>query len=93
LVNPDASTERLSSVSSPFMVLLSFKGICLNFSLELKKNILSHPVTSKQTHKIVQILMRHPVIYYWQIIYFFCLKNVKNSQFWCHIVWEKNEWR
>ena len=28
-----------------------------------KKNILSHPVTSKQPHKIVQILMRHPVCY------------------------------
>ena len=42
-------------------ILLTFKGICMNFSLELKKNILSHPVTSKQPHKIVQILMRHPV--------------------------------
>ena len=40
---------------------MTFKGICMNFSLELKKNILSHPVTSKQPHKIVQILMRHPV--------------------------------
>ena len=28
----------------------------------MKKNILSHPVTSKQPHKIVQILMRHPVL-------------------------------
>ena len=42
-------------------ILLTFKGFCMNFSLELKKNILSHPVTSKQPHKIVQILMRHPV--------------------------------
>ena len=33
----------------------------MNFSLELKKIILSHPVTSKQPHKIVQILMGHPV--------------------------------
>ena len=44
-------------------ILLTFKGICMNFSLELKKIILSHPVTSKQPHKIVQILMRHPVCY------------------------------
>ena len=42
-------------------ILLTFKGFCMNFSLELKKNILRHPVTSKQPHKIVQILMRHPV--------------------------------
>ena len=43
-------------------ILLTFKGFCMNFSLELKKIILSHPVTSKQPHKIVQILMRHPVV-------------------------------
>ena len=42
-------------------ILLTFKGICMNFSLELKKITLSHPVTSKQPHKIVQIHMRHPV--------------------------------
>ena len=42
-------------------ILLTFKGFCMNFSLELKKIIVSHPVTSKQPHKIVQILMRHPV--------------------------------
>ena len=33
----------------------------MNFSQELKKK-LSHPVTSKEPHKIVQILMRHSVI-------------------------------
>ena len=42
-------------------ILLTFKGICMNFSLELKKIILSHPMTSKQPHEIVQILMGHPV--------------------------------
>ena len=41
--------------------LLTFKGICMNFLLELKFFILSHPVTSKQPHKIVQIHMGHPV--------------------------------
>ena len=41
--------------------LMTFKGIYMNFLLELKKNILSHPVTSKQPHKIVQIHMGHPV--------------------------------
>ena len=41
--------------------LLTFKGICMIFLLELKKIILSHPVTSKQPHKIVQIHMGHPV--------------------------------
>ena len=41
--------------------ILTFKGICMNFLLELKNSILSHPVTSKQPHKIVQIHMRHPV--------------------------------
>ena len=40
---------------------LTFKGICMNFLLELKFFILSHPVTSKQPHKIVQIHMGHPV--------------------------------
>ena len=41
--------------------LLTFKGICMNFLLELNFFILSHPVTSKQPHKVVQILMGHPV--------------------------------
>ena len=41
--------------------LLTFKGICMNFLLDLKFFILSHPVTSKQPHKIVQIHMGHPV--------------------------------
>ena len=42
-------------------ILLTFKGICMNFSLELKKIILSHPMTSKQPPEIVQIHMCHPV--------------------------------
>ena len=42
--------------------LLTFKGICMNFLLKLKFFILGHPVTSKQPHKIVQILLGHPVI-------------------------------
>ena len=42
-------------------ISLTFKGICMNFSLELNIFILSHSVTSKQPHKIVQIHMRHPV--------------------------------
>ena len=41
--------------------LLTFKGICMNFLLELNFFILSHPVTSKQPHKVVQIHMGHPV--------------------------------
>ena len=39
--------------------LLTFKGICMNFLLKLKFLILGHPVTSKQPHKIVQILLAH----------------------------------
>ena len=42
--------------------LLTFKGICMKFLLELKFFILSHPVTSKQPHKIIQIHMGHPVL-------------------------------
>ena len=41
--------------------LLTFKGICMNFLLELKFFILSHLVTSKQPREIVQIHMHHPV--------------------------------
>ena len=41
--------------------LLTFKGICMNFLLELIFFILSHPVTSKQSREIVQIHMHHPV--------------------------------
>ena len=41
--------------------LLTFKGICMKFLLEFKSFILSHPVTSKQPLKIVQILLGHPV--------------------------------
>ena len=44
-------------------ILLTFKGIGMNFSLELKF-FLSHPVTSKQPHTIVQILMDHPVYHF-----------------------------
>ena len=42
--------------------LLTFKGICMNFLLELNFFILSHPVTFKQPRKTVQIHMTHPVI-------------------------------
>ena len=38
--------------------LLTFKDICMNFLLELKFFILSHPVTSKKPH---QIVLGHPV--------------------------------
>ena len=41
--------------------LLTFEDFFMNFLLELKFLILSHPVTSKQPHKIVQILLGHPV--------------------------------
>ena len=41
--------------------LLTFKGNCMNFSLELIFFMLCHPVTSKQPHKIVQILVGHPL--------------------------------
>ena len=41
--------------------LLTFKGICMNFLLELKFFILCHPVTSKQPQKIVQIHIGQPV--------------------------------
>ena len=41
--------------------LLTFKGICMNFLLELQFFILSHPLASKQPRKIAQIHMPHPV--------------------------------
>ena len=40
---------------------MTFKGICMNFLLELNKFILNYPVTSKQPHKMVQIHMGHPL--------------------------------
>ena len=40
-----------------------FLKVLHDFSLEFKKYILSHPVTSKQPHKIVQRLMGHPVLH------------------------------
>ena len=48
--------------------LLTFKGICMNFLLELKFFILSHPVTSKQPREIVQIHMHHPVFVDFKIL-------------------------
>ena len=42
--------------------LLTFKGICMNFLLKLNFFILGHPVTFKQPHKIVQMLLGHPVV-------------------------------
>ena len=59
-------------------ILLTFKGFCMNFSLELKKNISSHPMTFKQPHKIVQILMRHPVDLLCQFDPFYQGKNEYN---------------
>ena len=50
-------------------ILLTFKGICMKFSLELKKNILGHPVTSKLPHAIVQILMRHHVHFFLNLFF------------------------
>ena len=48
---------------------LTLKGICMNFLLELIFfKILSHPVTFKQPHKIVQIHMRQPVMFVTQLI-------------------------
>ena len=44
--------------------LLTFKGNCMNFLLELNFFILSHPLTSKQPRKIVQIHMHQPVDQY-----------------------------
>ena len=41
--------------------LFTFKGICMNFLLELRFFILSHPLTEKQPPKVVQIHMPHPV--------------------------------
>ena len=41
--------------------LLTFKGVCMNCLLDLKFFILSHPVTSKQPCKIIQLHMAHPV--------------------------------
>ena len=41
--------------------LFTFKGICMNFLLELRFFILSHPLTEKQPPKVVQIHMTHPV--------------------------------
>ena len=41
--------------------LLIFKGIWMNFLLELKFFVLSHLLASKQPRKIVQIHMHHPV--------------------------------
>ena len=41
--------------------LLTFKGICMHSLLELNFFILSHPVTSKQPRKVVQIHMPHSV--------------------------------
>ena len=41
---------------------IDFKGICVNFLLGLNFFISSHPVTSIQPHKIVQIHMSHPVV-------------------------------
>ena len=49
-------------------MLLTFKDICMNFLLEFKFFILSHPVTSKQPHKIVQIHMGHPVIQHGKVM-------------------------
>jgi hypothetical protein len=48
----------------------------MNFLLELKKYILSHPVTSKQPQKIVQIHMGHPV--YANITLVQCRKYVED---------------
>ena len=60
--------------------LLTFKGICMNFLLELNFFILSHPVTSKQPHKVVQIHMGHPVQLILQIKLSLLTKAVYNKK-------------
>ena len=47
-----------TSLKSQKMFLVIFKSICIKYSPELKKYF-SHPVTSKQSPKIVQILKNH----------------------------------
>ena len=53
---------------SKIYTLLTFKGICMNFLLELKFFVLSHPLTSKQPPKVVQIHMTHSVLLFFSYI-------------------------
>ena len=63
----------------------------MNFSQELKQ-ILSHPVTSKQPPEIVQIHMRHPVFHFCatkvspmrahQVLLIRTTPNMSNQKFW-----------
>ena len=57
-------------------ISLTLKSFCVNFSLELKEIILSHPVTSKQPQIIV--LMRHPVLGGLRLLF---LPNVPGAAF------------
>ena len=55
--NCEAILDVTKNISYQLLKVSNF----MNFSLELNSFILSHPGTSKQPHKIVQILMGHPV--------------------------------
>ena len=74
---------------------INFKGICMNFSLELKFFILSHPVTSKQPHKIIQILMGHPVQQINSIISYFyppTFSQISQYLFWQQKTFQKRKY-
>ena len=59
--------------------LLTFKGICMIFLLELFFFILSHLKVSKLPNKIVQIRMGHPVCYFDPTVPAVC--NLNNVEF------------
>ena len=77
--------------------LLTFKISCMNFSLEFFFIIiiLSHPVTSKQPHKIIQILMGHPVQQINSIISYFyppTFSQISQYLFWQQKTFQKRKY-
>ena len=52
----------------------------MKFLLELKKIILSHLMTSRQPHKIVQILMGHPLFLEENVNFYFKVESVSKGR-------------
>ena len=69
-----------------------FKGICMNFLLELIFFVLSQPVTTKQPQEIVQIHLGHPVFPLLNCA--LCNENLNLVEVWgwFHIIFENLKW-
>ena len=62
-----------------YIFLLSYNSTCMIFLDGIEKKNITPFLTSKQPHKIIERVMRHPVYHIQQIIYNILHKYVTNA--------------